>query len=116
MLGIEYVLVSLILAKWFSILREPGELLSFYNRMLISWDHDYLDFEYDKDLNFGENLIDFLATLLENAKPFFYKVLTCSMCHSGYLAIYCIFAYDQDFIILPITMVAYYLLSKVKFQ
>lgn len=121
MLGIEYILASLIISKWFSILREPGQLLSWYNRMLIGWDeeieHDYLQ---NEDYNLIHLLIiwiiNFVIFLHLNFKPFMYKVLTCSLCHSGYLAIYFIFAYKQHFIILPTTMVFYYLLSKIKFQ
>jgi hypothetical protein len=104
---LEYIFVSLVLAKWFSILREPDQLFSWYNRMLIGWDYDYRKFRNN------EGLILFLYV---NLKPFIYKVLTCALCHSGYLAIYFIFAYNQYFIILPITMVVYYLLSKIKFQ
>jgi len=90
MLGIEYITASLIIAKWFSILREPGELLSWYNRFLIPLDE------------------------WTELSQFVYKVLTCALCHSGYLAIYFIFAKDQHPIILPATMVFYYILSKVK--
>jgi hypothetical protein len=89
---LEYIFAALIISKWFSILREPDQLFSWYNRMLIGWDEG------------------------NEVKQFFYKVLTCSLCHSGYLSIYFILAKDQHFIILPVTMVVYYLLSKIKFQ
>lgn len=121
MLGIEYILASIIISKWFSILREPGQLLSWYNRMLIGWDEDQKIeyFEIESNYNFFQVMIvyfiNFLKFFYNNFKPFIYKVLTCSLCHSGYLAIYFIFAYKQHFIILPTTMVFYYLLSKIKF-
>ena len=104
---LEYIFASIIISKWFSILREPDQILSWYNRMLIGWDEEIeIEIEYCHLGNF----------IYYNFKPFIYKVLTCSLCHSGYLAIYFIFAYKQHFIILPTTMVVYYLLSKIKFQ
>ena len=69
MLAFQYIFVALILTKWFSILREPGELLSFYNRMLISWDYDYVEFR-------NEGLMLFMWDLYVNSKPFIHKVLT----------------------------------------
>lgn len=122
MLGIEYILAAIIISKWFSILREPDNLLSWYNRMLIGLDEgsegNYFETESINNL-FYSVIIYFLNVIIlvyYTIRPFLYKVLTCSLCHSGYLAIYFIFAYKQHFIILPTTMVVYYLLSKIKFQ
>lgn len=118
MLGIEYIFASIIISKWFSILREPDQLFSWYNRMLIGWDEEqgnqyipYTEHWYHFPIIIFANLLVFLV----NCKPIYHKILTCDMCHSGYLAIYFIFAYKQHFIILPTTMVVYYLLSKIKF-
>ena len=108
---LEYIFASIIISKWFSILREPDQLLSWYNRMLIGWDEDII-VNFDRQSKFVYLKVFFYL----DVRPFLYKVLTCSLCHSGYLAIYFIFAYKQHFIILPTTMVVYYLLSKIKFQ
>jgi hypothetical protein len=113
---LEYIFAAIIISKWFSILREPDQLFSWYNRMLIGWDCDYLEFDFTNDGNIIEKTITLLFTFASNLKPFIYKVLTCALCHSGYLAIYFIFTYNQHFIILPATMVVYYLLSKIKVQ
>lgn len=119
MLGIEYILASIIISKWFSILREPDQLFSWYNRMLIGWDKEVEIYYYENkypNFTFDKLFINLGSFAYYNFRPFLYKVLTCSLCHSGYLSIYFIFAYKQHFIILPTTMVVYYLLSKIKFQ
>jgi len=86
--------------------------------MLIGWDEEvegqYLENYYNFTLH--KIICNSILFVSLNFKPFMYKALTCSLCHSGYLAIYFIFAYKAHFIILPTTMVVYYLLSKIKFQ
>lgn len=65
---------------WIALLRQPGELLSFYDRSLI-W--------------------------IEEIEPVLHKILTCSFCHTGYVAILCIFVCDLHWFILPGSMVIY---------
>jgi hypothetical protein len=39
---IEQIFISIILAKCFEILRQPGEILSFWNRLFIGWDDEVI--------------------------------------------------------------------------
>lgn len=78
------VFICVILAKCFEILREPGEILSFWDRNLIG---------------------------LDETDPIFYKILTCSLCHSGYFAIFSILFFGSSPIVLPATLVVYHFLQ-----
>jgi len=82
---LEY-LIPVIIAKWFWLLRQPDELLSFYDRALIP---------------------------VEDSHPILHKMLTCDLCHCGYVAIIMIFC-GYDFMILPTSMLLIWYLNKVK--
>lgn len=86
---IAQILTCIVLAKWFEILREPGEILSFYNRGLIGMD----------EIN-----------------PILFKILTCSLCHCGYFAIFNILFNEGDILILPFSMVLFYFFNTVIFK
>lgn len=79
------IIYSVVLAKWFELLRRPGEVLSFYDRMLIGMDE---------------------------TNPILYKALTCSFCHSGYISLFFIFN-GSDPLILPLSMVLFYTTQKI---
>jgi len=86
---VEQIFTCIVLSKWFEILREPGELLSFWNRHLIG---------------------------VDETDPITYKILTCSLCHSGYFALFCILFKDASFVVLPATMVIYHFLNTKVFK
>jgi hypothetical protein len=109
------IAISIILAKCFEILRQPGEILSFWNRLFIGWDDDVDELPYPKGLPFVFSFFYFIAYIGLHLKMFFYKVFTCSLCHSGYVAIYFIFK-GTDFIILPTVLVSFHFLQTVIYR
>ena len=108
------IFISIILAKCFEILRQPGEILSFWNRLFIGWDDDN-----DYIINFKVTpffwALELMIWLSIKSKQFLHKVFTCSLCHSGYVSIYFIFK-GTDFIILPTVLVLFHFLQTVIYR
>lgn len=110
---VEQIFISIILAKCFEILRQPGEILSFWNRLFIGWDDDLpAIIKAPKGYPFFIYAFEFMIITAMYMKPILHKVFTCSLCHSGYVAIYFI-CKGTDFIILPIVLVGYHFLNTV---
>lgn len=91
LLIIQLALIVAVINVWFSMLRRPGEILSFYDKSLIE---------------------------LDKTNPILHKMLTCSLCHTGYMAIITIIIlsniqYDHiDLLILPFSMVLFSIINK----
>ncbi len=91
LLILQYSLIIAVLNIWIGILRKPDNLLSFYDKALIG---------------------------LDEVDPILHKILTCGLCHSGYLAIITIITigYTPNFsishlLILPFSMVFYSIIN-----
>lgn len=109
------IAISIILAKCFEILREPGEILSFWNRLFIGWDDDNDIMIHYNELPSYLIALELFILLSIKAKQILHKVFTCSLCHSGYVAIYFIFK-GTDFIILPTVLVLFHFLQTVIYR
>ena len=110
------IAISIILAKCFEILRQPGEILSFWNRLFIGWDDDIpLIIKTPKGYPLFIYAFEFMIIASMYLKPILHKVFTCSLCHSGYIAIYFIFK-GTDFIILPTVLVLFHFLQTVIYR
>ncbi len=91
LLILQLSLIIAVLNAWLAFLRRPNELLSFYDRSLIGLDEKH---------------------------PILHKILTCSHCHCGYMAIFVIIKAISithfDFmylLILPFSMVIYSIIN-----
>jgi len=112
---IEQIFISIILAKCFEILRQPGEILSFWNRLFIGWDDEVIVKPNIEGLPFMFTVFRYVIVLGVLSRQILHKVFTCSLCHSGYVAIYFIFK-GTDFIILPTVLVSFHFLQTVIYR